>query len=63
VLPLWASLLLVLVPGSIKALRTLFVNYQSPDKLIAAQGFTIQFQMFSTLIIIGGLLIGKWISF
>jgi 1,4-dihydroxy-2-naphthoate polyprenyltransferase len=60
-LPLWAALIFVLTPASVKALRLLFTSYRFPEKLLDAQRFTIQFQMLSTLIIICGVILGKWV--
>jgi len=61
VLPLWTALIIFLIPGCIRALGLLFAHYAVPGKLVPAQAFTIQFQMISTVLIIAGILLQKWI--
>jgi 1,4-dihydroxy-2-naphthoate octaprenyltransferase len=59
--PLWTAFIVLLIPGCLRTQRLLFSHYASPDKLVPAQAFTIQFQMISTVILIAGILIHKWI--
>lgn len=61
IFPVWSALILLMIPGCTKAVAVLFRNYQIPRELIPAQGFTIQFQMITTLLFIVGLLLEKWI--
>ncbi len=59
--PIWTGMVIVLIPGSIKAIGILFKNYQDPKKLLPAQGFTIRFQLLIVLLITIGLIMGHWI--
>jgi 1,4-dihydroxy-2-naphthoate polyprenyltransferase len=59
----WAALIVVLIPGCIKAAATLFKSYKKPKELIPAQGFTIQFQMLTTVLITIALVLGRYIHY
>jgi 1,4-dihydroxy-2-naphthoate octaprenyltransferase len=63
ILPLWSGLIVLLIPGSLSAVRSVFINYAFPEKLIPVQKFTIQFQMMTTIICIAGLLVQKIVPF
>jgi 1,4-dihydroxy-2-naphthoate polyprenyltransferase len=63
VFAVWAGLIIILLPGSLKAMRTLFKNYRNPPALVSVQGFTIQFQMLTGLLITIGLSVGHWVYF
>ncbi len=58
---IWSALIIILIPGIIKATGILFNNYKNPKKLLPAQGFTVQFQMLTVLLTTAGIIIGHWI--
>lgn len=59
--PFWTAFIVFLIPGCIRAQRLLFMHFDTPGKLVPAQAFTIQFQMISTVVLIAGLFMQKWI--
>ncbi len=60
---IWSAMIMILVPGIIKAVGILFRDYRHPKELLPVQGFTIRFHLLSILLIAAGLILGNLIYY
>jgi 1,4-dihydroxy-2-naphthoate octaprenyltransferase len=57
--PLWSLLIILLTPFAVKSMRHMWKNHADPRAIIPAQAGTIQFQMFSALVVTVSFIIDK----
>jgi 1,4-dihydroxy-2-naphthoate octaprenyltransferase len=57
--PLWSLLIIFLTPFAVKSVKHMWKNHSDPRAIIPAQAGTIQFQMFSAIIITVSFIIDK----
>ena len=60
--PVWTAIILLPLPLALSAMKTLSKEYASPQKLIPAQGITIQLQLLTSLLITAGIILRIWVS-
>ena len=57
--PLWSLLVILLAPFAVKSVKHMWRNHSDPRAIVPAQAGTIQFQMFSALLVTVSFIIDK----